>query len=366
MSAFSMSLASSSPGPQSPRLRPGSPDSRSARRRLDRRALDLVTVVTSPRDDQVEPGPMREAVTRLDEQRMRAQLRIDDAEAGRPPRRLPDTLDAVRLQPGEHFGHRRAREPPALDGGEVVADRALNLADRIAEGGVLLLGERRQETEQHEVREACGARLGESVQRTKCSDLGLARQAAARAVEHQEHAPGRREVQASDHGRMTVAAAAPAVDDESAVLERTDADPGARAAVGERRECRQGHLHVVQFAERRAHGERELRTGPEPDVRRDRAPYGDRRTAFYVVSIDQTPEVIEGSVRAFSVCGDVVTAPQLDVRRKVVERETEAAEAAAQTAAYVDEAEMEARRRTHSDRQAVELRAVRGTASVDH
>ena len=146
-------------------------------------------------------------------------------------------------------------------------------------------------------------------------------------------------------------AAAPAVDDEAALLEGADADPGPRAAVRERRERGQRDRNVEQRAECRADCERELRAGSEADMLGNRALHldgaagGRHRIRRRDGGDSRAPGVriravrLEPSARRSSTHG-----------RELVERETEAAEAAAEAAAHVDEAEMQARRRPDSHR----------------
>ena len=158
---------------------------------------------------------------------------------------------------------------------------------------------------------------------------------------------------------MAAAAAAPAVDDEPALLESADADPGPRAAVGKRGKRRQRDRNAEQRAERRADRERELRAGPETHVLRNRTPYLDGAARDGIVLIDETAEVVERSGCARAVRREAVGTAQLDHGREPVERETDAAEAAAEAAAHVHETEMQPSRRPDSHRQPVDVHAVR-------
>src|SRR5215475_5955736 len=116
---------------------------------------------------------------------MRAHLRLDDGKPGGPPRGLAHAGNALGLQPGEHLAYGGAGEAATLCLGKIIADGALDLTDRLAETCPIVFHQRRHEPHQREVRKMRSLSLRERLQRAECSALGLAEQAALRAVEHE-------------------------------------------------------------------------------------------------------------------------------------------------------------------------------------
>src|SRR4029079_15218635 len=87
----------------------------------------------APADDRELEAFALEALACLLQQRMSAHLRLDHGKAGRSPRGLADPGNAFRLEPRQHCAHGFAGETSALRLREMIADGALNLADRCAE-----------------------------------------------------------------------------------------------------------------------------------------------------------------------------------------------------------------------------------------
>ena len=276
-----------------------------------------------------ELAARREALACLAQQRLRTHLGVDDGEAGRAPGGLSHAGDAFRLEPAQGLRHRAAGEASALGGGEVVADRALDLADRAAEAGEILLHQRGHQPHQHQVREVGRALLRKRLQRPERGALGLAEQAALGTIEHQQDAPGARERHARDHRRMGAGGASAAVHDEAAFLEGADADAGARAAIEPRRQRGHRDGKLEQRAERFAHGQRELRAGAQADVLGDRLVHVQCNAGGRIVVVEQPPQVVAGALRVRPLGVEALGAAQRQHRGELLEREPEAAEAAA-------------------------------------
>src|SRR5689334_22595523 len=81
----------------------------------------------------------RKSLAHLHQQRVCARLRLNHCEAGRTPGGLTYAGNALRLEPGQHRADRCTGEATALRLRKVIADRALNLADRGTESRAVLL-----------------------------------------------------------------------------------------------------------------------------------------------------------------------------------------------------------------------------------
>src|SRR5262245_40158856 len=157
---------------------------------------------------------------------------------------------------------------------------------------------------------------------------------------------------------MIAAATATTIDDEAAVLEGADADARSRAALRERRERGDRHREIEQRTERLADRQGELGVGAEPDVLGNRSSHFERAARRDVVLVDELLQKVARPSRARAVRLEPVRAPELDDGCELIERQADAAEAAAEATADVDEAEVKPRRRFHSHRQPLGLRVV--------
>src|SRR5689334_17138255 len=133
----------------------------------------LVSAIAPAHDDELQPGVV-EAAARLHQQRVRADLRFYDRESGWTPRGLTDTGHAFRFEPQERGGDGRTCKAAALRLRKIIADGALDLADRSTELRAILLHQRGHETHQRQVCEVCRLVLWKSFQRSKRFTLGLA------------------------------------------------------------------------------------------------------------------------------------------------------------------------------------------------
>jgi hypothetical protein len=122
-----------------------------------------------------------------------------------------------------------------LGGGEIVSGDLLEARDRVAERTDIVFGQRRQrfdENKSADFRGQGGFEIGEA------REGGLfvaAVHAFGSRVEDDNHPPLWWEIHAGDDRRRRGSSAAPAIDNESAVLEKAQANPGTRASPQQKR-----------------------------------------------------------------------------------------------------------------------------------
>jgi hypothetical protein len=161
-------------------------------------------------------------------------------------------------------------EDPALDRRERLARQLLESRDGGAELRQVALDHRRHQPREHDLRHLGGV-AGAERQTAEGLLLRMAGEPGRRRRDHDDAAPllGQREAREQRAGSAPAAGDA-ALDDEPALRERPQPDRRATPAADRCRQLRGLDLTAVERRERAAHRQRELRAGPEPDVRRHR------------------------------------------------------------------------------------------------
>jgi hypothetical protein len=109
------------------------------------------------------------------------------------------------------------------------------------------------------------------------------------------------------------------------------------------------------------HRERQLRTRPEPDVRRDRLDHAQTCAARQPQRVAAAARERQRALRLDSLHGQFVARLRFDHHRRAADRYPEPAEAARAVAGNGKHAQMQARRRLDADRQG-HLRGASGPA----
>jgi hypothetical protein len=174
----------------------------------------------------------------------------------------------------------------------------LNRRQRPAEGVEIAIGQRRQQRHQDQVRHVFDLAIRRRRQRRECFRLVGAADRRGPPRHGDDAAPSRRKRQPGDQRTDAVAiGASAAFDDETAAGERPRANRRSlRAAHGHRQPRRRGR-NAVQFGERPADCERELRTRPEAGVCRERTMHDHPRAAVEMVVREKRVRECRSAIR---------------------------------------------------------------------
>src|SRR3989449_1037141 len=269
----------------------------------------------------------------------------------RAPRALPHARRAPVPQPLDHLTRLTGSEHTPLGGGEPAACDPLHFRERRPEGRQVRLGDRGQELHEHEMGDPLDVVRRRRGQAGKRRRLLLTSEAGLAARHDHDAAPLAGERQAGEQRRHgAVLSLAATLQHEAAVGEGPGPDGG---AAGPPHGARQrGHLgrQSLQLGEGPGHREGELRAGAQPCVRGDGTVDDQVRPCTgpgEAVIPGEAARELEGAVGvwAFGRKRGGGGGAGRDEERGRRPRRAHTAEAAAQVAAQVEDAEVEARRR---------------------
>src|SRR6266702_6305944 len=183
-------------------------------------------------------------------------LRFHDGETRRSPRTLTHARAVARADPVEYAPDRGARIDTALRLGEVTANAVLQRAHALRERRELAFRDGGQDLHQGQVTGVRSERLGKRRQGGERLVFGRPREPGARFVEHEHHAPRRREVESREDVWQHARPARTAIDDQTAAFEPGDTHARARAARERGRQLCCAHVEPMQASKRVPDSER--------------------------------------------------------------------------------------------------------------
>ena len=274
---------------------------------------------------------------------MRLHLRCEKGKAGRSPRALPISLDAVSSQHVEHGSYVGAGIAPTLHRTEVVADMVLNRGDGAAEAGDIPLGKRRQclhDDNAAQMRCKGGRKFR---QRREGFSLFLAMRTLSGWVEDEQNAPFLGERQPADGWSRRAIFRPASVERKTPSQKQTCSKAGPRRSV-EADDVRRGvGIETVQASEGGGHPKRELRAGTEPGMRGNRLGDRDFVAGRNGQGTRQYVEITKCALR-LRPRGDVGCATaELKLCGRFVERQADPAEAPAKPAMKIEKPQVQAR-----------------------
>src|SRR5260221_4587795 len=305
---------------------------RRARRELScrRRAADLGAAIAAGADAEGERARGTEAPRELALQRLRRDPVGDEDEARRAPGALSDAGKSLAAEPFEGSGDTRAGIAAALHRREIIAEPRADLADAVGDRREIRFGKAGQQTQQGEAAGLRRHRFGKGRKSLKRRDLGGAGKAAPLRIEDQDDTPLGREDRARDDRRRRILRRLAAIDKDTSGLDGADADAGARAALGQRRQRARRQAFAGECRHRRRYGEAELRAGAEPDMLGNRRRNTERQRAERgEAAFRQGVEYSLGTLRRWlapACCGG---ARHREARADPVDGQAQAAEAPA-------------------------------------